>query len=129
MVHFLCLAWWTRNMSFAVSIPLIAEFLTFLFRDYQVDPGTVMGNQANSAFRHSGLPDAGQDAALTALFASFSGECPRRPRVLPQWDCSLVLLALTSASLNPLQGSFQVLTWKVFFSLCSLQEPEGANSM
>ena len=63
-----------------------------------------------------GLPDVGHDPALTALLASFSRECPRRPRVLPQWDLSLVLMALTRAPLELLQlAAPKFLAWKVFF--------------
>ena len=74
------------------------EVLTHLFRDKQLAPGMVPGYPAAfaSAFKHVGIPDVDHNPALTALLSgSFSREHPRRPRVLPQWDLALVLMALT----------------------------------
>ena len=89
---------------FIAYILLIAEFLTYLFWDKQLAPGTKAGYRAAiaSAFKHTGLPDVGHDPALTAVLAS-SRKRPRRPRFLPQWDLSLVLMALTRALFEPLQ--------------------------
>ena len=87
MVHFCAFLVRGRETDpFTASIPVNAEFLTYLFRDKQLAPGTVAGYRAAiaSAFKHTGLPDVGHDPALIALLASFSREGPKRPRVLPQ---------------------------------------------
>ena len=60
----------------------------------------------------------GHDPALTVLLASFFRECPRRARVLPQWDLSLVLMALTRAPFKPLElAAPKYLAWKIFLTL------------
>ena len=84
---------------FTACIPLITEFLIYLFQDKQLASGTVARYQAAiaSAFKHTGLPDVGHDPTLSALLASSSRESSRRPRVFPQWDFSLVLMTLTRA--------------------------------
>ena len=111
-----CGGWETD--PFTASVPLIAEFLTYLFWDMQLAPGTVAGYQVAiaSAFKHTGLLDVDHDPALTALLASFSRERPRRPRVLLQWDLPLVLMALTRAPFKPLRlAASKFLARKVFF--------------
>ena len=100
------------------SIPLIGEFLTYLFLDKQLVPGTVAGYRSAILFpfKHTDLPDVGHDPALTALLASLSRERLRRLRFLLQWDLSLVLMALTRAHFELLQlAAPTVLAWKVFF--------------
>ena len=68
-----------------------------------------------SPFKHMGPLDVGHDPALTALLAS-SRDCPRMPRVLPQWALSLVLITFTRAPFEPLQLTApKFLAWKVFF--------------
>ena len=118
MVHLLCLVWWWERDPLSASFPLITEFLTYLFQDYQLAPSTIAGYRAAiaSAFKYMGLPDVGHNPALTAFLASFSRERPRRQRVLPQWDLALVLMTLTRAPFQPLQlAASKFLAWKTFF--------------
>ena len=106
---------------FAASISLMAEFLTFFFRVKQLATGTLAGNHPaiSSTFKHLGLLHVDHDPSLTPLLASFSGEHPKTPRLLPQWDLSLVLTALARTPFQPLQlAAPKFLAWKVFFLLC-----------
>ena len=63
MAHFLCLVWKMGSRFFVASIPLMAEFLIYLFQDKQLAPGMVAGYQTAIAFalKHMGLPDVGHD--------------------------------------------------------------------
>ena len=62
------------------------------------------------------LLDLGNDPALTALLTFFSWERPRMPMVLPQWDLSLVFMALTRAPFELLQlAAPEFLALKMFF--------------
>ena len=108
-ITFSVLVWGQEADSFTASISLIADFLTYLFQNKQLTQGTVAGYQTAIAF-------AFKHMVLTVLLASFSREHPRRPRVLSQWDLSLVLIALTRAPFKPLQlAPPKFLAWKVFF--------------
>ena len=90
--------WWTGNRSFAASIPLIAEFLFYLFWEKQLAPGLVTDIWASLMWAMTLL-------SLPCLPSS-PERPPRRPRVLPQLDISLVLMALTRASFKSLQDGF-----------------------
>ena len=110
------------------SIPLIAEFLTHLFQDKQLAPGRIPSCYSLILQGHRS-PDVGHDLALTVLLVPFSREHPRRPKVLPQWDLSLVLMALTRAPFEPLQlAAPKFLAWKTFFLTLLPSGPEGVNS-
>ena len=90
---------------FTASIPLIADFLTHFL------PGqTASFRYSGRLFSHNCLclqthrpldVDVGNDPALTTLLAIFSRECPKTCRFLPQWDLSLVLMALIRAPFEP----------------------------
>ena len=77
-----------------------------------------------------GFLDMGLYPALTTLLASFSRGSPRWPRVLPQWDLSLVLIALTKAPFKPLQlAAPKFLAWKAFFPTLLASGVREVNSM
>ena len=62
-------------------------------------------------FKAHSLSDVGHDPSITPLLTS-SMERPRRLRLFPQWDLSLVFIAL----FEPLQlTSPELLVWKMFF--------------
>ena len=127
MAHFSVHGAVDRKQVFCCLYPPDRGVPYFILPEKPSGLGTVMGNQGiiNSAFRHSGLLNVGQDSALPALPASYSRSCPRRPRVFPQWDLSLVLMALTSASFKTFQDIFQVLTWKLFFLSAHFRSHKG----
>ena len=69
-----------------------------------------------SAFKHTGLLDMGHDPAVTVLLTFFCREHPMTPRVLPKWDLSQVLMALTRVLFEPLRlVAPKFLFWKMFF--------------
>ena len=114
MPHILCLVWWrgSRSVHCLYSLDHGVPDLSLPGQD------TKAGYQAaiSSGFKHTGLPDVGHGPTLTALLSSFSRQHPKRLRVLPQWDLSLVLMALTRAPLEPLQlAAPKFLAWKAFF--------------
>ena len=97
---------------------LYSPYSRVLFLNKQLALSMVAGYQAAiaSAFKNTGLPGLGYDPALTALLTSFSRKRHQTPRVLPQWNLSLVLMALTRTPFEPLHMvAPKFLAWKVFF--------------
>ena len=83
------------------TIPQIADFLNYLFTDKNLKPRTIAGYRTSVA---DGLGSAGQMVSqsldLNRLIASFHRDRPSANRSIPNWDLSLVLLALTRPRLN-----------------------------
>ncbi len=62
------------------------------------------------------MKDITQDSAISSLLLSFLRERPRSSSVLPKWDLSLVLMALTRPPFEPLASAEpKFLTWKTAF--------------
>ena len=130
MVHILRLVWWKGKSS---SLPLFSLIVEFFLTSSGIN------NRPQAQLQVSWLPspslsstlasDVGHGPAFSAMLTSFSRMFPGRLRVLPQWDLSLVLMALTRAPFKPLQVTTpRLLAWKVSSSLCISQGPEGVNS-
>ena len=85
------------------TIPQIADFLNHLFTDKNLKPRTIAGYRTSVA---DGLGSTGQMVSqsvdLNRLIASFHRDRPSANRSIPNWDLSLVLLALTRAPFEPL---------------------------
>ena len=84
------------------TIPQIADFLNHLFTDKNLKSRTIAGYRTSVA---DGLGSAGQMVSqsldLNRLIASFHRDRPSANRSIPNWDLSLVLLALTRAPFEP----------------------------
>ena len=80
------------------TIPQIADFFNHLFTDKNLKPRTIAGYRTSVA---DGLGSTGQMVSqsldLNRLIASFHRDRPSANRSIPNWDLSLVLLALTRA--------------------------------
>ena len=101
------------------TIPQIADFLYYLFVDKNLKPRTIAGYRTLVA---DGLGSAGQMVSqsldLNRLIASFHRDRPSANRSIPNWDLSLVLLALTRPSFEPLaKADLKILTLKTVFLL------------
>ena len=101
------------------TIPQIADFLNHLFTDRNLKPRTIAGYRTSVA---DGLGSAGQMVSqsldLNRLIASFHRDRPSANRSVPNWDMSLVLLALTRAPFEPLgKADLKILTFKTVFLL------------
>ena len=88
---------------FLATIPQLADFLVYLFQERRLAPSTVEGYRTSlaGALRHR--LEVGRDKDLTALIQSFYQERPRVRRIIPSWDLSLVLLALTKPPFEPMR--------------------------
>ena len=101
------------------TIPQIADFLNYLFTDKNLKPRTIAGYRTSVA---DGLGSAGQMVSqsldLNRLIASFHRDRPSANRSIPNWDLSLVLLALTRPPFEPLaKADLKILTFKTVFLL------------
>ena len=101
------------------TIPQIADFLNHLFTDRNLKPRTIAGYRTSVA---DGLGSAGQMVSqsldLNRLIASFHRDRSSANRSIPNWDLSLVLLALTRAPFEPLgKADLKILTFKTVFLL------------
>ena len=113
---------WARENQVDVTkptIPQIADFLNHLFTDRNLKPRTIAGYRTSVA---DGLGSAGQMVSqsldLNRLIASFHRDRPSANRSIPNWDLSLVLLALTRAPFEPLgKADLKILTFKTVFLL------------
>ena len=101
------------------TIPQIADFFNHLFTDKNLKPRTIAGYRTSVA---DGLGSTGQMVSqsldLNRLIASFHRDRPSANRSIPNWDLSLVLLALTRAPFEPLaKADLKILTFKSVFLL------------
>jgi hypothetical protein len=80
----------------SASAPLVAEFLTHLFRDKSLCVSTLAGyrsvllNTLKDTLKDRCGADFTENSQLKKLLASFAIERPRSMRTLPQWDLALV---------------------------------------
>ena len=103
------------------TIPQIADFFNHLFTDKNLKPRTIAGCRTSVA---DGLGSAGQMVSLSLdlnhLIASFHRDRLSANRAIPNWDLSLVLLALTRPPFEPLaKADLKILTFKTVFLLAS----------
>ena len=111
---------WAQENQVDVSkptIPQIADFFNHLFIDKNLKPRTIAGYRTSVA---DGLGSAGQMVSqsldLNCLIASFHRDRPSANRSIPNWDLSLVLLALTRPPFEPLaKADLKILTFKTVF--------------
>ena len=113
---------WAQKNQVDVSkptIPQIADFFNYLFTDKNLKPRTIAGYRTSVA---DGLGSASQMVSqsldLNRLIASFHRDRPSANRPIPNWDLTLVLLALTRVPFEPLaKADLKILTFKTVFLL------------
>ena len=101
------------------SIAQIADFLLYLFKERNVQPGTIEGYRTAIAdmVGNDGM-NISTDANLTCLLDSFHRDKPKGRRGVPAWNLSLVLSQLTKPPFEPLRkASLKHLTFKTVFRL------------
>ena len=102
-----------------LTIPDIANFLNYLFKEKGLKPSTIAGYRTAIA---DGLGFKGEDVSksleLNRLLSSFYRDKPVTNRSIPSWDLALVLQALTKQPFEPLgKASLKLLTFKTVFLL------------
>ena len=113
---------WCREKGHSVSrptLPKIADFLLFLFKDLNLSVSCVRGYRSvlSVVFRWK-LPDLQTSPVIRDLIRSFSIQRPRGGLSPPCWDLVKVLVALRSPPFEPLgEATFKDLTKKTLFLL------------
>ena len=113
---------WCQESQVDISdrtIPDIAIFLNYLFKEKGLKPSTIAGYRTAIA---DGLGLKGEDVSksleLNRLLSSFYRDKPVANRSIPSWDLALVLQALTKQPFEPLgKASLKLLTFKTVFLL------------
>ena len=86
---------------FDPTIPDVANFLNYLFKEKNLKPSTIAGYRTAIA---DGLDLKGEEFSksleLNRLLASFYRDKPVANRFIPSWDLALVFHALTKQPLN-----------------------------
>jgi len=97
---------------------LVADFMLYLHEEKKLARSTIEGYR--TAISHvikakSGL-DLGHNAELSNLIANFTKESINRKAIIPIWDLSLVLLALTKGPFEPMhRAELKFITLKTVF--------------
>ena len=83
------------------TIPDVANFLNYLFKEKNLKPSTISGNRTAIA---DGLglehKEVSKSLELNGLLASFYRDKPVANRSIPHWDLALVLHELTKQLFN-----------------------------
>jgi hypothetical protein len=103
---------------FSAPIPVIAEFLLFLFnKGWQLSTIRGYRTAVSETLKFSGR-DIGNSKSLSDLLASFQRDRPRATNRMPSWDLALVLRSLTRHPYEPLtKASDKDLSLKTVFLL------------
>ena len=101
------------------SVNQIAEFLLYLFKERNLQPGTIEDYRTAIADMVGNEScNISKDENLTRLLDSFHRDKPKGRRGVPSWNLSLVLHQLTKAPFEPLRkASLKHLTFKTVFLL------------
>ena len=100
-----------------VSIPVIADFFSYLFNTLKRQPTTLRGYRTalSDYYRDSDLEIA-SNQDLTRLIQSYHRDRPTALHSLPPWDLRVVLQALTQPPFEPLSvATLDFLTLKTVF--------------
>ena len=86
------------------SLPEIAQFMTYLFEERQVSPGTIESYRSSlsGVLNHTTHLNIGQDPTLSQLIKAMYQLKPRKLHSIPNWDLALVLSALREAPFEPI---------------------------
>ena len=96
---------------------LNSRFFTYLFNGKNLKPTTIPGYRTAIA-DHLGPAsiEISHSFELNRLISSFHRDRPVKDRIIPSWDLSLVLLALTKPPFEPLKDApLKSLTFKTVF--------------
>ena len=110
--------WCLSNQVDFRALPLkaIADFLSYLFQDRKLQPGTIDGYRSAIADKLGNFPiNVIKDENLTHLLDSFHRDRPKCRRGIPSWNLSLVLHQLTKA---PFEHIKRGLTKTLVFQDC-----------
>ena len=83
------------------SLSSVADFLAFLFTEKSLKPATIAGYRTAIADHLGSDFDISKNLELNRLVASFHRDRPDKDKAIPNWDLSLVLLALTENPFKP----------------------------
>jgi integrase len=99
----------------SATLPEVANFLEFLFKERKLKPTTITVYRAAISSVHKGWRgfSVGESPELSRLIKNFFQERPSRKSLLPSWSLPLVLAKLTQHPFEPLeQCSPRLLTMK-----------------
>ena len=102
------------------SIPKLADFFIFLFREKKMAPITIKGYRSmiSDTYKHYGRDSIGLDKALSDLMSNFDLEKPKHRSLVPSWNLTIVLNWLQRKEFEPLEAaSLSCLTKKTCFLL------------
>ena len=102
----------------STTIPLLAEFLNFLFTEMKFRPGTIEGYKTAIAdhLRFCSEIDINNNIHIANLIKSFHKDQPRKKDIFPRWNLALVLNHLSQAPFEPLATApIKYVTWKTAF--------------
>ena len=85
------------------SLSSIADFLTYLFTEKNLNPTTIAGYRTAIADHVGSDFDISKNLELNRLLASFHRDRPVKDKAVSNWGLSLVLLALTKPPFEPLR--------------------------
>ena len=117
---------WCEDRStdpWQATVPLIADFLNYLYDTQKLQPSTIDGYRVAiaGALKHHQGSNIGKDQALLDLSTWMHRDRPRNTNSAPPWDLALVLSALQEPPFEPIQDGDKVslkhLTWKLAFLL------------
>ena len=97
------------------TIPVIADFLVYLFEEEEASTNTIKGYRTalSRTLLYSCDEDISNSVVLTDLIKAFERERPMRAVEFPKWDLRLVLEMLSKEPFEPLsQASLKLLTFK-----------------
>jgi len=106
--------------SFHPTVPQIADFLLYLFKDRNLAVSTVQGYKSAiaSTIKQATGTELGSSPVLRDLLSSFFLERPRSQFQLPQWDLALVLRCLLRPPFEPMANAeLRYVTLKTVFLL------------
>ena len=100
-----------------ITIPQIADFLTYLFEEKKFSTSTIEGYKSaiGNTLKYSGLKVL-ESQELKDLLKSFKRDKPKASRSLPRWDLSVVLSVMAEKPFEPLdKADIKFITWKTVF--------------
>ena len=105
---------------FMVSVPLVADFLCYLHKEKSLALSTIEGYRTaiSRMIRAKTGLDLGKNQDLSSLLANFARDKPVKKTLIPSWDLSLVLQALTNSPFEPMHlAPIKYVTLKTVFLL------------
>ena len=111
-----------RRIRWTSTNLLCPDFLAYLFSDKKLKPTTIAGYRMAIADHLGSDFDISKNLELNRLLASFHRNRPGKDKAIPNWDLSLVLLALNKPPFEPVRkASLKILTFKTvsFMTLAS----------